>query len=206
MGKTYVLSDTHFWHGKYKTDERGILAFTDRPFDDIETMNEVIFEQIRSTLNQDDTLFFLGDLYFGVGTNRKWMVDRWREIKVKYSYWILGNHDEPDRCPDLAGMFTHVLHAHSFKAHKANLYFSHYPLHVPHADTKRLISIHGHNHGTVDNVVGRIDVGIDNLYAIRDEFDPQYFFGPITLETAIELARRDIPSRLKQDENTVYAF
>ena len=52
--KVFFTSDTHFYHGN-------IIRFCNRPFKDVETMNETIISNWNNTVGQDDIVFHLGD-------------------------------------------------------------------------------------------------------------------------------------------------
>ena len=54
--KVFFTSDTHFYHGN-------IIRFCNRPFKDVEMMNETIIANWNNTIGQDDIVFHLGDLY-----------------------------------------------------------------------------------------------------------------------------------------------
>ena len=45
--KRYVISDTHFNHSR-------ILEYCQRPFDNVEQMNEVIINNWNKVINEDD--------------------------------------------------------------------------------------------------------------------------------------------------------
>ena len=56
--KRYVISDTHFNHSR-------ILEYCQRPFDNVEEMNEVIINNWNKVINEDDIVYVLGDFCFG---------------------------------------------------------------------------------------------------------------------------------------------
>ena len=49
--KVFFTSDTHFYHGN-------IIHFCNRPFKDVEMMNETIISNWNNTIGQDDIVFF----------------------------------------------------------------------------------------------------------------------------------------------------
>ena len=54
----WFMSDLHYGHGN-------ILKLTQgRPFADVAQMNSFLLETVRNTLNKDDILFELGDLFW----------------------------------------------------------------------------------------------------------------------------------------------
>lgn len=52
--RTFFTSDTHFNHAN-------IIHFCNRPFKDVEQMNETIIANWNNVISQDDTVFHLGD-------------------------------------------------------------------------------------------------------------------------------------------------
>lgn len=48
--KVFFTSDTHFYHGN-------IIRFCNRPFKDVEMMNETIISNWNDTVGQDDIVF-----------------------------------------------------------------------------------------------------------------------------------------------------
>ena len=61
--KVFFTSDTHFYHGN-------IIRFCNRPFKDVEMMNETIISNWNNTVGQDDIVFHLGD--FCLGGSAEW--------------------------------------------------------------------------------------------------------------------------------------
>lgn len=58
---TFFTSDTHFGHAN-------IIRFCNRPFRNVEEMNEALIENWNLVVSEDDTVFHLGDFAFG-GSN-----------------------------------------------------------------------------------------------------------------------------------------
>jgi calcineurin-like phosphoesterase family protein len=53
----FFTSDTHFFHSN-------VIKFDNRPFNDVEEMNETIIENWNNKVPKDGVVFFLGDLSF----------------------------------------------------------------------------------------------------------------------------------------------
>ena len=78
----FFTSDTHFFH-------KNIIQFCQRPFNDINDMQEKLISNWNNTVPKDGIVFFLGDFAFGNSTE-------WIKIIKQlngYIYFILGNHD-----------------------------------------------------------------------------------------------------------------
>ena len=56
----YFTSDLHLFHAN-------ILRFCNRPFADVEDMNKTLINNIKNTLQPNDSLYFLGDIGFNHG-------------------------------------------------------------------------------------------------------------------------------------------
>ena len=79
---TFFTSDTHFNHAN-------IIKFCNRPFKDVEQMNEVMIANWNSVIGKDDTVFHLGDFCLGGAAEWTKILDR---LNGKI-YLIMGNHD-----------------------------------------------------------------------------------------------------------------
>ena len=95
--KVFFTSDTHFYHGN-------IIRFCNRPFKDVEVMNETIISNWNITVGQDDIVFHLGD--FCLGGSAEWtkILDR---LNGKI-YLIMGNHDLKNIRQGYIDRFEHV--------------------------------------------------------------------------------------------------
>lgn len=80
--KVWFTSDLHFWH-------KNICKYCNRPYTDMESMNQAIVNNWNSVVKEDDTVFLLGDMGFcGIEKLRPLM----SQLKGKI-YLIQGNHD-----------------------------------------------------------------------------------------------------------------
>lgn len=82
----WFSADYHFGH--YTNTERGIIQYCNRPFPNVDVMNEVIIERHNEIVRPDDFVFFLGDLTFQKNTDE--LLDR---MNGKFTF-IRGNHDK----------------------------------------------------------------------------------------------------------------
>ena len=81
---TWFTSDTHFGHER-------IIELSNRPFPDVETMNEAIIERWNAAVKPEDTVFHLGDVALGKIADSLPLVGRLNGTKIL----VLGNHDRP---------------------------------------------------------------------------------------------------------------
>ena len=80
--KIYIISDTHFNHNN-------IIDYCNRPFKDINEMNNTIIDNWNKTVKNDDIVYHLGDFFLGSKFDLKDIVDRLNGT----IYLIRGNHD-----------------------------------------------------------------------------------------------------------------
>ncbi|MFD2442634.1 metallophosphoesterase [Bacillus sp. CGMCC 1.16607] len=78
----FFISDPHFGHN---------LAFSQRPFDTIEEMDQVIIDNVRNTVKSNDIVFWLGDMFFAK-SERRFEIAGQLTAKGRHIV-ILGNHD-----------------------------------------------------------------------------------------------------------------
>lgn len=78
----YITSDTHFSHPK-------IIPYCDRPFKDIDEMNEILINNWNSVVGPNDIVKHLGDFAMGNKDHIKYLVSK---LNGKIDL-IMGNHD-----------------------------------------------------------------------------------------------------------------
>ena len=80
--KKYIISDTHFNH-------KNIIDYCNRPFKDMDEMNNTIIDNWNNTVKEDDIVYHLGDFFLGSKFDLKDIVDKLNGT----IYLIRGNHD-----------------------------------------------------------------------------------------------------------------
>ena len=80
--KVFFTSDTHFCHAN-------VVEYSERPFKDVDEMNETLIQNWNAVVPRDGIVFHLGDFCFG--NNKEWngVLDRLNGS----IHLILGNHD-----------------------------------------------------------------------------------------------------------------
>ena len=129
----YFISDTHFNH-------LNIIKYCNRPFNNVEEMNEAIIKNWNNIVSNEDTIYHLGD--FALGTKES-IIDIVNRLNGK-KYLIRGNHDK-------RGVSTYesfgfiVLKNAPIKIDEYKLMLSHIP--IPDSQIpKGFVNIHGHIH------------------------------------------------------------
>lgn len=81
--KVFLISDTHF-------DHANIIQYCNRPFHSVKQMNDTLLKNWNSTVNENDFVYFLGDITFG---RRKRPIDYWLGKINGEIHYVRGNHD-----------------------------------------------------------------------------------------------------------------
>ena len=160
---TFFTSDTHFNHAN-------IIKFCNRPFKDVEQMNDVMIANWNSVIGKDDTVFHLGDFCLGSAAEWTKILDR---LNGKI-YLIMGNHDLKNIRQGFISRFEHVAMQMRIEIGKKRIYLCHYPFLCFEGGYKDGVwQLFGHVHTRRSNSgidAGRLqylyptqyDVGVDN--------------------------------------------
>lgn len=138
--KVFFTSDTHFGHSN-------IITWCNRPFKDVQEMNEALIENWNSTVGPDDVIYHLGDFAFGGSGFWKSIVERLHGKK----YLILGNHDEKNVRDGFKAYFEGGIHwQQKIRVEGRAVYLNHCPF-LCYGGTYRSESdvvwqFHGHVH------------------------------------------------------------
>jgi len=133
---TWLWSDLHFFH-------KNIIEFSDRPYPDVETMNEHLVANFNDYVQPDDTSIWVGDVGFSNDTAINELLDQCNGYKIL----IVGNHDfNKKKLRKLNFNEVHLLQ--HIQTPYVDLVLTHYPmdnLPVPY------FNVHGHLHAYPPN-------------------------------------------------------
>lgn len=160
--KVYFTSDTHFNH-------TNILRYCQRPFRNVDEMNEQMIANWNETVGEDDVIFHLGDFCLGGAAEWTKILDR---LNGKI-YLIMGNHDLKNIRQGFMGRFEHIAMQMHIEIGKRRIYLNHYPFLCFEGGYKDVWQLFGHVHSRKANTgvdAGRLqylyptqyDVGVDN--------------------------------------------
>lgn len=170
----WLTSDTHYGHNNivsgvtnWRNAEGEIPTEQVRNFQDVETMNELMVENINSCVDAKDWLIHLGDWSFG-GYDK---IQEFREqINCNNVVLILGNHDHHIQrdIPKFRKMFNHIANYEELKiTRKENfnntLILCHYPIISWNQMHHGSFMLHGHQHLKGERIFGqgkRMDIGL----------------------------------------------
>lgn len=156
--KIWFTSDLHFYH-------RNILYFCNRPWDNVEDMNEALINNWNSVVGEKDIVYNLGD--FAFATNGKWC-ELIHRLKGKH-YLILGNHDLIRYPGDtVMSKFAGVYQQLMLKIDGTTVYLNHYP-YLCYGGTWRApgaaaIQLFGHVHSGPNCSKGKDDSRLQYLF------------------------------------------
>jgi len=179
----WFYSDPHLGHAN-------IIGYTNRPFANVEEMNNTLVRNYNRMVGIDDTVLWLGDCFF------KGDADKYRDILAEMAgnkILIVGNHDQGDTTMAAMG-FTLVMSEAVMNLGGIPCRLNHYPYYKerdlehetpdkfkqkrPHRHTGEIL-LHGHNH-TTSKITGptSINVGVD-----------AWNFGPAPYNEVVKLVR-----------------
>lgn len=127
-----MTSDTHFCH-------ENIIDYEDRPFEDVEEMNESLIKSWNQVVREHDLVLHLGDVFFCSTDKQFEIMDRLNgDIML-----IRGNHDSQTEIKlverlGFVGVYDELL--------LGDYMFTHRPLANKDLEGTRLFNIHGHTH------------------------------------------------------------
>lgn len=175
--RVFFTSDTHFNHSN-------ILRHSNRPFTDIEEMNQVLIENWNRVVGKNDLVFHLGDFAFGGAAVWNRILDQLNGRIVL----IVGNHDIYHLKPELVDRFEHVAFELYVIIDNQAMYLNHHPFLCYGDSHGKVWQLFGHVHSRADGQAKDVamerlpmllstqyDVGVDNnnytpvsFYQIRE--------------------------------------
>lgn len=130
-----------FFTGCTHFDHANIIRLANRPFTDVEEMNQTIVDRWNSVVGQRDITYHLGD--FGY-INKRQRADELLGRLNGNKILIVGNHDEK---PVLGSKgWMQVLPYHELKTDGHKLVMFHYPIEEWNGQFKGSIHVHAHTH------------------------------------------------------------
>jgi len=141
-----------WWTSDLHLDHSNIIQYCNRPFKDVEEMDEVLIQNWNEVVGKGDNVIFAGDLTL----HHKYDV-----VKSKYIsrlngniIWIKGNHDY--WMPKSSKYIDHRTMGSQF------IVTSHYPMRSWNKSIHGSWNLHGHSHGMLEPLTNQYDVGVDN--------------------------------------------
>jgi calcineurin-like phosphoesterase family protein len=143
----FFISDLHLGHNN-------VIDYDNRPFNDVDEMNETIVRNWNNTVDKNSTVFYLGDLYM------KMPFDKIKELVHSLNgkiYFILGNHDKLnvikslDRFEWISSMSEIYVDDEDGRGGNQQIIMCHFPLLVWNKHHKGSWLLQGHCHHNIKN-------------------------------------------------------
>ena len=152
MHETWFTADTHLNH-------KAILKFCNRPFNNLEEMEERIIENWNDVVKNGDIVYHLGD--FAIASEHKTVEEYLKRLKGQ-KHLISGNHDH--QATKQAKGFAHITPYKEIKLDKRKIILFHYAMRTWHGMYSGSWQLHGHSHGGLfdDPSLKQLDVGVDS--------------------------------------------
>ena len=157
MKNIFFTSDTHFCHNN-------IIKYCDRPFSDVDEMDDVMIDRWNSAISKSDTVYHLGDFAFGTVTKMGRIMNRLNGNKIL----IKGNHDNYKNMKKLSWSSIHDVKEVSVGDQK--IFLSHYPHRAWNNSYRGVWHLYGHVHGNLEGIGKSFDIGVDIW-----DFSPVHF-------------------------------
>lgn len=136
----FFTSDPHYYHAN-------IIKYCNRPFKDVDHMNEILIENWNAIVPREATTFILGDFSYGDKI-------QWEKILGRlhgYKYLITGNHDRSNVIPkhcflEVIDGFANIYVKGSDRNYEITL--CHFPMLSWQSSHKGSWQLHGHWHSS----------------------------------------------------------
>lgn len=166
MPELFFTADQHFWHDN-------ILHYCNRPFRNVNQMNEQLIELHNKVVKPNDTVWMLGD-YTLAGGNHFESVQRLTRRLNGRKHFVLGNHDK-FKPFTYVGMGFHTVHTVEH-LEKLDIYLVHDPAVANVLRDKLWFS--GHVHKLFKHARNVVNVGVD-----------QWNFMPVHIDELLEYVK-----------------
>lgn len=159
----WFVSDVHYNH-------ENMIKICNRPFNNVEEMNQYIISQYKSLVKPEDILFDLGDMIWKESPDH---IKEFKKVSPERSYKVLGNHDKQENY--FSGAYGKTWRTISdtldviikYRGEDIQVNMCHFPIIDWNHRFRGSWGIHGHVHGNLDEFNEksgelRLDVGFDS--------------------------------------------
>jgi calcineurin-like phosphoesterase family protein len=173
IDQVYLTSDTHYGHKNICKATSSWTAPNSagcRNFSSIEQMNQAIVDGINETVPENSLLIHCGDWSFGGYKN----IEKFRkQIRCKNVILLQGNHDHHISQHFVEeGLFLEFTQIGFYQVESIRFVCAHYPMAIWHQSHHDVPLFYGHVHGSYTSVGKSLDVGIDNMYKMKQQYTP----------------------------------
>jgi len=147
VSRVFVYSDPHFGH-------KNIIVYENRPFRDIQDMDESLIQRWNNKVKKEDRVFVLGDVSFYSKEKTAEIISRLNGRKSL----ILGNHDRGRSVKWWSEVGFDAVYEFPI-CYRGFFWMSHEPMHL-NADMP-YVNIHGHIHGQLYQSEQYVNVSVE---------------------------------------------
>lgn len=171
MGNIFITADHHF-------DHANIIDHCERPFVDVDEMNDVLIARWNERVKPGDEVWHVGDFAWTQAA-------QFRKYLNGNIHLVQGNHDH-EGTRAMTRCFADVHDIFELKAVNPHFWLCHYPMITWPGKERGTLMLHGHCHGNlekwkVEHMLNHLifDIGVDlgNFY-------------PVAVGEVLEAARR----------------
>ncbi len=149
---------TDFFTADFHLGHKNIIKYCNRPFLDVEEMDDTIIQNINAEVTKSDRLYILGDFcWFENFSKIKEYRDR---INCGTIFLIRGNHDKRS-IQSLEQIFNGVFDQKLIDVSGQKIFLNHYSMRVWAVSHHNSWHLWGHSHGTLPAYGLSFDVGVD---------------------------------------------
>lgn len=157
MSKIFFTSDHHFGH-------KNIIKFSNRPFQNVEEMDEFMIQRWNEKVSADDEVYYLGDMGLCSPNKLKKILDR---LNGKI-YLINGNHEKSAQACEsrfewIKDYHELVIEDEDYHKGRQLIVLFHYSMNEWNASHWGTFHLFGHSHGTLTENPSSLsfDIGVD---------------------------------------------
>lgn len=148
----WYIADMHLGH-------TNVLRFDNRPFENIEVMNDVLVENWNHKVVENDDIWIVGDFCYRSGNDPSYFL---RQLKGK-KHLIVGNHDRATlNSKNALKHFVSIERIDYVKDSNKDVVMCHYPIAEWHGSRHGAIHIYGHIHSRVEDETFKYMSQIEN--------------------------------------------
>ena len=151
MRDIWFTSDFHFGHFN-------IIRYCNRPFANVQLMDDAITDGVNACVKPNDVLYFLGDFCLG---RAEQVIAYRKRLACRTIHFIEGNHDKVTRTQQHRFATWSVLS--EINVAKQKIVLCHYAMRVCPRHAQGAWHLYGHSHGKLPDDARSlsIDVGVD---------------------------------------------
>lgn len=170
----FFTSDTHFYHAN-------ILNFEDRPYKDVNEMNDEMVKNWNNKVAKNDLVYILGDFSFGTAEETNEIAKRLNGKKIL----ILGNHDHFIKSHKFdKSAFLEICNYKEIEYSGQRLVMCHFPF--ASNDTKKF-QLYGHIHSNTKDHIHHCPFNLpDNSYNVGADVNN---YTPISIQEILEIIK-----------------